>query len=94
MVIEMIDGEPPYLNETPLRALFLIASTGKPSVKETARLQDCPDLGEFLDRCLDVDSEKRWSAAGALDLPFLRIADDLSSLRLNIEAVQSKHEHE
>ena len=54
MVIEMIDGEPPYLNETPLRALFLIASTGKPTVKETSRLDDCPDLGTFLDHCLEV----------------------------------------
>ena len=94
MVIEMIDGEPPYLNETPLRALFLIASTGKPSVKETSRLEECPDLKVFLDRCLEVDSDQRSSASAALDLPFLNLAEDLSSLKLNIEAVQSKHDVE
>ena len=94
MVIEMIDGEPPYLNETPLRALFLIASTGKPSVREASRLQECPDLSEFLDRCLEVDSDKRSSASAALELPFLQVAEDLSSLQLNIEAVQSKRDHE
>ena len=91
MVIEMIDGEPPYLNETPLRALFMIASTGKPTVKEQTRLQECPDLSSFLDHCLEVDPEKRSSSSEALALPFLQFTEDLSSLKLNIEAVQSKH---
>jgi len=94
MVIEMIDGEPPYLNETPLRALFLIASTGKPSAKDESRLQQLPDLSSFLDQCLEVEPEKRSSASSALELPFLQLAEDLSSLKLNIEAVQAKHAQE
>ena len=82
LVIEMIDGEPPYLNEPPVRALYLIAANGKPEVQETSRLT--PELRDFLDRCLEVDVEKRAAAGDLLDHPLLRKAEDLISLKHNI----------
>jgi len=90
MVIEMIEGEPPYLNETPVRALFLIATNGKPELKDPSKLSR--DLTDFLDRCLEVDVEKRASANELLDHPFLKKETDLTSLRQNIIAARKAKE--
>jgi len=60
MAIEMIEGEPPYLTESPLRALWMIATNGTPHIKDEQNLSST--FRDFLYFALKVDPEKRASA--------------------------------
>ncbi|XP_035291155.1 serine/threonine-protein kinase PAK 3 isoform X2 [Anguilla anguilla] len=78
MAIEMVEGEPPYLNENPLRALYLIATNGTPELQNPERLSSV--FRDFLNRCLEMDVDRRGSAKQLLQHSFLKLAKPLSSL--------------
>ena len=78
MAIEMIESEPPYLNEEPLKALWLIATNGTPRLKRPERLSK--ELKAFLSVCLCVDVRSRASAAELLEHEFLKTGCSAASL--------------
>lgn len=62
--IEMIEGEPPYLNQNPLKALYLIATNGTPQLQNPEALSST--FGDYLAKTLEVDAEKRPTASELL----------------------------
>ncbi|KAG0210293.1 Protein kinase [Mortierella sp. GBA30] len=79
MAIEMIEQEPPYLDEEPLKALYLIATNGTPTLKKPETLS--AELKNFLAVCLCVDVKSRATSLELLEHEFLRRSGPLSSLR-------------
>lgn len=86
MVIEMIEGEPPYLNEQPVKALYMIISNGTPEIREPEHLS--ANLKGFLDRCLQVDVDKRANALELTQHSFVLSAGPCVSLAPLVKAAR------
>ena len=60
------------------QALYLIATNGKPDIKDKEKLS--PVFQDFLDKCLEVDVDHRCSSTELIRHPFLRLSKPLASL--------------
>lgn len=69
MVVEMVDGEPPYFNETPIAAMKRLRDEPAPTARNIQKIS--PVLRDFLDSMLTRDPLKRSSASDLLQHPFL-----------------------
>ncbi|XP_068314083.1 mitogen-activated protein kinase kinase kinase 1-like [Pyrus communis] len=67
-VLEMLTGRVPYSNLEWMQALFKIGKGEPPQVPDSLS----KDAQDFIDRCLQVDPNKRPSAALLLTHPFLK----------------------
>ncbi|KAM6289182.1 LOW QUALITY PROTEIN: serine/threonine-protein kinase PAK 4 [Aegotheles albertisi] len=77
MVIEMVDGEPPYFNEPPLKAMKMIRDN-PPQLKNVHKVS--PSLKGFLERLLVRDPVQRATATELLKHPFLGKAGPPASI--------------
>ena len=69
--IEMAEGEPPLLNEPPLRALLLITTNRSPTLKK--KQMWTTEFHHFLATCLHMHPEKRSSSEQLLLHPFIQV---------------------
>ncbi|ANZ74927.1 BA75_02981T0 [Komagataella pastoris] len=83
MAIEMIEGEPPYMNEEPLKALYLIATNGTPKLKNSSGVSIY--LKKFLSICLCVDVRYRATTDELLKHSFLQSAAPVRDLACLLE---------
>ncbi|KAG5720422.1 hypothetical protein E4T56_gene17219, partial [Termitomyces sp. T112] len=83
---EMIEGEPPYLNQNPLKALYLIATNGTPTIANPESLSSV--FTDYLAKCLEVDAEKRPTATELLQHPFFKLSEPLRTLAPLIKAAR------
>jgi serine/threonine protein kinase len=66
MAIEMVEGQPPYIDEEPLKALYLIATIGTPKLKKPDTLTQA--LRDFLKKSLEVQPAKRPASSELLQV--------------------------
>ncbi|XP_078515907.1 serine/threonine-protein kinase PAK 6 isoform X1 [Lissotriton helveticus] len=69
MVIEMVDGEPPYFSDSPVQAMKSLRDGPPPKMKNAYKIS--PVLRDFLERMLTKDATERATAQELLDHPFL-----------------------
>ena len=88
MAIEMKDSQPPYFDEEPLRAMFLIATHGKPELPNWDKYS--PYFQDFLGKCIQKDPDDRMSALDLLEHSFLEYQTDLKTLTPLIRAAKKR----
>lgn len=87
VLLEMTEGEPPYMEFPPLRALFLITTKGLPSVSGSHWSQATRD---FLAQCHELMQDKRAGADSLLSHPFLNVACDAKTFAEFAAVVKQK----
>ncbi|ROL50555.1 Serine/threonine-protein kinase PAK 6 [Anabarilius grahami] len=69
MVVEMVDGEPPYFSETPIAAMKRLRDEPAPTARNASKIS--PVLRDFLDSMLTCDPVQRANAGDLLQHPFM-----------------------
>jgi len=93
MLLEMVEGEPPYLDLDPEEATRKISQEGIPGLYSPDDYSI--ELVDFFQQCCEVDPTRRPTAQEMLHHPFMLIScEDVDLVVLCEEAVKVKQERE
>jgi len=90
MLIEMAEGEPPYMDYPPLRALFMISTKGIPPFKDPAQWSE--ELIDFRNLCLTIEPDERPGGEHLLQHSFLKKACNRQDIIRLLETVENIRE--
>jgi len=92
MLIEMAEGEPPYMDFPPLKALFMITTKGIPPLKDMSKWS--LEMKHFLSLCHIIEPSRRATSEQLLKHPFLSKACSLNDIRTlisNVAAIKKEN---
>jgi len=78
LAVECLEEEPPYMQESMLKALFLIASNGCPKLKNPDSVSE--ELKDFIRGCTIMDPDQRPDSTQLLSHTFFSLAAPTSEL--------------
>ena len=67
MMLEMAEGEPPYMDLPPLRALFFITTKGIPGLQKPDQWSS--EFTDFLNACISADPSSRPTSDEIMKVP-------------------------
>jgi len=76
MAVEMFEGEPPYLEESMLKALFLIAKKGRPDFKNPGGMSE--EFKDFITQCTTMEPDERPDTSQLLSVSTLPLSSSPS----------------
>ncbi|KAK8887926.1 hypothetical protein M9Y10_038985 [Tritrichomonas musculus] len=95
LCIELAEGAPPYINEQPLSALYLIVVKGVDGLKDKSKWS--PEFNDFIDLCLQRDPKRRPTAKELNNHPFLKeisSVQEIAALERSTEEEKKKINHQ
>jgi serine/threonine protein kinase len=90
--MEMAQGEPPYMNMEPLQAMYEIATTGVPDLKDPGK--HSKDLRAFVHACLQLDAPLRPSAKDLLKHAWPSGACTSTEIRSMIQTIWTRQDEQ
>jgi len=91
VVMEMAEGDPPYMEFPPLRSLFLISTRGIPELKEPSRWSS--GFRDFVKLCLRTDPDERPNAETLLGHEFIQRGVREKGKQRLVEIADKAREH-